>query len=715
MKLSLRKTFIGLLIREIIALLVLGGLAYIFNAQLVQNQNNFLKTSIIDKARFTMSSALSNFLFRQENIALTQNLKELSHLPERTDFESQFSQGLHQLSVSAENNKQFLAALKELQTSYQNFLKADQELFNQKESILILRNELTKRIEKLEESIQRLRNAIEGINGSLILQSREKLFEVENFFTKHDKDNHEDLQKYRELVNTLIRNDLTGALNVSARVNANFIRLVAIVRQLSSEADVDELNHLKGNQTAQLVQLLHTELQGLINELEKRPDLLRIAKQAQQDFDSIANELIESKDSVFHLQLDLINKKENLITQSFKEVQKSTHEITEEFNSLDRETEIIRTRLIDAAEYLARLSRWLILGAVFLILALTVPAGYFLLKAILRSLNSLIKGMSEIVRSKGVGTQHLSATQYKELNQVVDAFNLMAEDLNFTQSNLKELVEIKTKELREANTQLNVFLEELKKLKEEAEGVSQMKSNFLATMSHELRTPLNAIIGYSEMMLEEAENEEANVYTHDLKKVIGSAKHLLSLINEVLDLSKIEAGKMDLHFEDVDVREFIQGLKVLITPMMEKNKNTFILDISENCPGKIYTDQGKVQQSLLNLLSNASKFTKSGVITLEVKPVTADGVDWLRFAVQDTGIGIPPEKLAKLFNAFTQADSGTTRYYGGSGLGLYLAKLFSQMLGGSITSESEVNKGSTFAILLPTGTVKTKTVIDNNE
>jgi signal transduction histidine kinase/CheY-like chemotaxis protein len=246
----------------------------------------------------------------------------------------------------------------------------------------------------------------------------------------------------------------------------------------------------------------------------------------------------------------------------------------------------------------------------------------------------------------------------------------------------------------------NRMLDVLEHAKHAAEEASRTKSEFLANMSHELRTPLNAIIGYSEMLREEAEDTGNEDLLPDLKRIHGAGKHLLALISDILDLSKIEAGKMDLHLETFSICELMSDLVGTATPLMEKNNNTLIVD----CPaeiGTLHSDLTKMRQALLNLLSNAAKFTHEGSVRLAVtRTPEADG-EWLTFSVTDSGIGISPEQVGRLFQDFVQADSSTTRKYGGTGLGLAITRKFCQMLGGEVTVASELGTGSTFAIRLP--------------
>jgi signal transduction histidine kinase/DNA-binding response OmpR family regulator len=232
------------------------------------------------------------------------------------------------------------------------------------------------------------------------------------------------------------------------------------------------------------------------------------------------------------------------------------------------------------------------------------------------------------------------------------------------------------------------------------EAADRHKSEFLANMSHELRTPLNAIIGYSEMLQEDAADLGAEQFTDDLKKINAAGKHLLELINAVLDLSKIEAGKMELYLESFDVPSLVRDIAAVIQPLAAKNANR--LDV--RCPDEIGTmraDLTKVRQALFNLLSNACKFTERGTVSLTVAREAVDGQAWIVFGVSDTGIGMTPEQLARLFEAFTQADAATTRRYGGTGLGLALSRRLCRMMGGDVTVESEAGRGSTFTIRLP--------------
>jgi signal transduction histidine kinase/CheY-like chemotaxis protein len=256
-------------------------------------------------------------------------------------------------------------------------------------------------------------------------------------------------------------------------------------------------------------------------------------------------------------------------------------------------------------------------------------------------------------------------------------------------------------QIGEHEKEIHQVNEQLVQSEQRARAATQAKSQFLANMSHELRTPLNAIIGYSEMLQEEAQDRGEDNFIPDLQKINRAGRHLLELINDVLDLSKIEAGKMELYLETFDVARLLEEVSTTVQPLVQKKSNSFEV----HCPadlGVIRADMTKVRQGLLNLISNANKFTKSGKITVRARRESGfTGSSWIVFDVTDTGIGMTREQQSRIFEAFTQGDASTVRAFGGTGLGLAITRNFCQLMGGDITVRSEPGKGSTFTIRLP--------------
>ena len=248
--------------------------------------------------------------------------------------------------------------------------------------------------------------------------------------------------------------------------------------------------------------------------------------------------------------------------------------------------------------------------------------------------------------------------------------------------------------------QLAALVEELRVAQKHAEAATRAKSDFLASMSHELRTPLNAIILYSELLQEVAEDEGQQSFISDLQRIQSSGKHLLELINGILDLSKIEAGKMTLWLETFEIRTMIEELLHTVEPLVQKNTNALTVNCAADV-GAMTADLTKTRQILLNLLSNAAKFTRSGTIVVDVHRSQVRGRDSIQFTVTDSGVGMTPDQKSKIFDAFTQADVTTTRKYGGTGLGLALVSRFCKLMGGSVDVDSEPGRGSRFTVRLP--------------
>jgi signal transduction histidine kinase/CheY-like chemotaxis protein len=339
-------------------------------------------------------------------------------------------------------------------------------------------------------------------------------------------------------------------------------------------------------------------------------------------------------------------------------------------------------------------------GAAFLAIAVSFRLGGRFTQPITE-----LAQVSTSVRRTHDYSQRVESTASGEIGELIESFNAMLGTIEAKTSELEQAratAEGAKEQLEEANRTLEARVEDrtklLAKAVKDAEEASKAKSSFLAKMSHELRTPLNAIIGYSEILREDAVDDGDTRTAEDLDKVLNAARHLLGLINDVLDISKIEAGKMELYLEDFDLARAVNEVIATAQPLVAKKGNTLALD----CPpdiGTIHADATKLRQMLLNLLSNASKFTEKGTVTLRV--VRHERDDTLELSVHDTGIGMTPEQLGRLFQAFSQADASTASKYGGTGLGLAISKQFAQMMGGDIGVTSTAGVGSTFTIRIP--------------
>jgi len=270
-----------------------------------------------------------------------------------------------------------------------------------------------------------------------------------------------------------------------------------------------------------------------------------------------------------------------------------------------------------------------------------------------------------------------------------DEFGALADSMNHMSQELHRFDEERRRAARE-----------LERLNEQLAQASRLKSQFLANMSHELRTPLNAIIGVTEMLQEDARDLKRDDEIEPLERVLRAAKHLLALINDILDLSKIEAGKMDIHLESFAIAPLISDVVQTIGTMTAKNGNKVVVNCAADI-GTMRADQTRIRQALLNLASNANKFTERGTVTIDARRVSQDGREWVTLAVTDTGIGLTQEQMGKLFQDFVQADATTTRKYGGTGLGLAISRRFCQMMGGDVTVTSAPGRGSTFTIRMP--------------
>ena len=334
-------------------------------------------------------------------------------------------------------------------------------------------------------------------------------------------------------------------------------------------------------------------------------------------------------------------------------------------NQLVNKAEADMVAGIEASTQAYAKAQWIVIGFALGSIALALALGYAISWSLLGPVKKIETQLNQV--AAGDFTQRIQVANRDELGTLAANVNKMCEELGLLYGQI--------------------------------EAASQHKSQFLASMSHELRTPLNAIIGLTEMMVTNSGRFGTEKALEPLRRVNAAGTHLLSLINEILDLSKIEAGKLELNPEPVNLARLIDEVIGTAGQLAEKNKNRLVVDAQGNL-GTLTADSLRLKQILLNLLSNACKFTKEGEVALQVRKV-ADGRDWVELAVADTGIGMTAEQQAKLFQDFTQADSLTARRYGGTGLGLAISRKLARMMGGDVTVASEPGKGSVFTVRLP--------------
>jgi len=325
--------------------------------------------------------------------------------------------------------------------------------------------------------------------------------------------------------------------------------------------------------------------------------------------------------------------------------------------------------------------------------------GLLLILKVVQPLEKLVEVMRQLKHTPAMNLQapvtgtletHLLGDIFNDLltsiKQAVAEKDRFAQELQAYSHTLEQKVAQRTEELAAAVA--------------EAQAANRSKSQFLANMSHEIRTPMNAIIGYTEMLQDDAEDMDCPQFVPELQKINAAALHLLSLINDILDLSKIEAGKMELYLERFSIPQMVDEIAMTVRLLLEKRGNDLVVD----CPTDIeemYADLTKVRQNLLNLISNANKFSQNQTIELQISRQTDAANNFICFSVRDYGIGMTETQLARLFEAFVQADAATTRHYGGTGLGLAITKHFCEMMGGAIKVESRYGEGSTFSMYLP--------------
>ncbi len=370
-----------------------------------------------------------------------------------------------------------------------------------------------------------------------------------------------------------------------------------------------------------------------------------------------------------------------------------------------------------------RVGRYVEIVSMVMLVSCLVGFGIanFLQPVLLRPILELVQ-VARAVSEKNDYQARARKTSDDEVGTVVEAFNGMLAVIQTRDAELQsanEMLEVynrdlakkvaeRTQDLERARAEAHAAKQAAEDARTASEEANRAKSVFLANMSHELRTPLNAIIGYSEMLQEDATDAGLQDFLSDLQKIHSAGKHLLGLINDVLDISKIEAGRMDLFLETFDVPGLIREVVSTIKPLVQKNENRLDVDLEPGL-GTMRADVTKVRQALFNLLSNACKFTERGTIAIRVRREPEGDSAWYQFEVEDSGIGMSEDQARRLFKAFAQADASTTRKYGGSGLGLAISRHFCRMMGGDLTVHSQLGQGSRFTIRLPATVTASRT------
>ena len=460
-----------------------------------------------------------------------------------------------------------------------------------------------------------------------------------------------------------------AALRAAYAARADFNRVTTLLNGIATAEAPDALPGLRQQLTA-AADSLSQSLASLASDAAPRVGELRDAGRALAAVGT-------ADDGLLAIQARLLPERQAVASQQAA-LQAIGVDLREQVSKLNDSAEREATSAAALSAQAIDASRlWLILIAAASLILAGLIVWLFVLRYVVRRLTDLATAMLAIAR--GDLAAPLPAPNRDELGD-------MGRTLAVFRDNARDIRAAK---------------DEAEKARAEAEAASRTKSAFLANMSHELRTPLNAIIGYSEILVEDATDRGDDMTVGDLQKIQGAGQHLLGLINGILDLSKIEAGRMDVYLEQIYLARLVDEVRAIVEPLVKKNGNTLVIE----CPpdiGSMRTDLTKLKQSLINLLSNAAKFTQNGTVTLALSRAQAgSGPARFTFHVSDTGIGMNEEQLGRLFQAFTQADSSTTRHYGGTGLGLTITRHFANMLGGTIQVVSKAGEGSSFIMELP--------------
>jgi signal transduction histidine kinase/DNA-binding response OmpR family regulator len=641
---STKHLLIILLLVGITAILVLSVAAGLTGKRLARNNENLVAVALpLQAANNGLTTAVLGFIERQRAILSARSQPELEALEANVELRQHFNKELERLHKFSGNVPGVSSIMATMDASHDEFLSADQALFHNARLLLEINEALLLRVRMIEEQVAEAQRVTEGISGKVNLAIKRTKRRMRRAVSGKG-----DAEKLQGLVEKHLDRGQEDIQQASNDVRASMDALPAMALNMMLARDVDTLRSIKGNQSDQLVTRVEKSLDALGEKLSASPEY---QESSEQVYDVIRNFWLftsEGDRSMYELKLRSIEL-EKQMDQVRSRADAAAASIRSSLDELSDLVSSIRTSATVASEKTLRTSKYTTVAVSLFTLILFSVIGAAIYRAVIRSGEALSKAFDASEQSRILaGQAREEALQHKSA----------------------------------------------------AETANQAKSAFLANMSHELRTPMNAILGYSEMLIEEAEDLEQEDFIPDLQKINKAGIHLLALINDVLDLAKIESGKMEAFAEVIDIDSLIDEVSGTAHPLIGKNKNTLSIERGRNL-GRAFQDMIKLRQALFNLLSNAAKFTHDGTITLHVNRSMEAGVDWLIFAVSDTGIGIAQDKVEHVFEEFTQADDSTTRDYGGTGLGLAISRRFCQLLGGDLTAHSELGKGSTFTIRIP--------------
>lgn len=576
--------------------------------------------------------------------------------------------------------------LLDLQRSQNNFVNLFDPRYREEFSATF--ETFVERTEDLKQRFWDLNLPIDTLEQLVILTSEyQYLFEVmAEIQTKIGQDQTEGLRKAMADATQAIEAELQTVPNV-ANTRQMLHRQVIILQVFAQDLLLHKKTEVVG-QFESNFELILSDVDRLIVDIEGRTRLKHHLKAYRKSFLDLA-------DAAQAIGLDFGHGLRSDISTTVNASRTAIADMTAEVNvAIDRRETNLDT-LIGSLAVLFSLT--FLLALIFLGRSISIP---------IRKITDIMTRLADGQLSVDIPDQ-ARRDEIGDMMRALRVFKMGAiirrrtqEELRKAHNELERRVEERTRALSEEVQERRRTEDELLRAREQAESANTAKSLFLANMSHELRTPLNAIIGYSEMLQEDAADLGYDQISPDLEKINGAGKHLLGIINEILDLSKIEAGRIDISIEPFVVQDVINSVTDTVQPLMATNNNTLKIEAAPNI-GTMETDVTRLRQILFNFLSNAAKFTENGEITLRIIRESDVAGDSMVFMVSDTGIGMDQKQLGMVFEPFTQADASTTRKYGGTGLGLTVNREFARLMGGEVSAKSSPGQGATFTVRLP--------------